>query len=443
MDFWQSLSEIEKGSIFIFFVALIIAFAFEFINGFHDTANAVATIIYSNTLSPIKAVIYSGFCNALGVILGGTAVAFGIINLLPVDILADSKSDGVLVMIFALLISGVIWNFGTWYKGIPVSSSHTLIGSILGVGLANCLIANNDVATIKWEKIIETGMALLFSPFIGLIAAFILFLIVKFIFRNKKLYEKPDLTKKPPFYVRWVLIGTCGGVSFAHGSNDGQKGIGLLMLVLVGFLPYHYSLNIFDPNSFVELKASYSEVKAIMPENKDLEKLKAALKDANSFKDIPKEKRWEVRTLIFNINQSLKKANITKEIQSKYSNAIEFVPMWAIIGTALALGIGTTVGYKRIVVTVAEKIGKQHLTYAQGATAETVTAATILIATGIHLPVSTTQILSSSVAGTMLANKSGVCPATAKKILLAWIFTLPVTMIMSGTLFLLGKWILI
>ncbi|CAN5577496.1 inorganic phosphate transporter [soil metagenome] len=456
MGFWDAALSLDTLTFIAFGIALLVAFGFEFINGFHDTANAVTTVIYTRSLSPTPAVIYSGFMNFLGAfltVLGGAGVAFGIVNLLPVDLLADAKSTAALISVLALLLSGVIWNLSTWYIGLPVSSSHTLIGSIIGVGLMNSLIMGNGLQGINWDKVKDTALALLCSPLIGFVAAAILLLFMKRIARNPKLYTPPVGDEHPPGWIRAVLIATCGGVSFAHGSNDGQKGMGLLLLVLIGFLPNHYALNTYDPETATQVISNLDELaKLKLPVTSkspdpaaDVKYLQDKLVGKTSFTQVEQDERWEVRKRLFRITQSLKsdKADIPakekKVLLASMNNSIEFVPLWVIIGTALALGIGTTIGYKRIVITVAEKIGKTHLTYGQGAAAETVTAATIFLADYLHAPVSTTQILSSGIAGTMAANRNGVQMNTARKILLAWILTLPCTMILAGILYWLGR----
>jgi len=460
--FSEALATLSTTSLIIFFLALLVAFAFEFINGFHDTANAVTTVIYTRSLSPTPAVIYSGFMNFLGVLLGGTAVAFGIVNLLPVDLLVDSRSGAALVMVMSLLLAGVTWNLGTWYIGLPVSSSHTLIGSILGVGIANSLWNGNGLSGVNWHEVEKVGLALLCSPLIGFALAALLLLLLKVFFRSPRLYAPPVGDDKPPSAIRTVLIATCGGVSFAHGSNDGQKGMGLLLLVLIGFFPMHYALTVNNPESAPsvlaavgELRQDYQKANVEMPAKlvSSLIVIETELKDKASFNDLPadKENRWYVRQAVMAAARELKKAEADSNLPAEFRKtltdrrkkellpAVEYVPLWVVIGTAFALGIGTTVGYKRIVTTVAEKIGKQHLTYAQGAAAETVAASTILIAAMTGLPVSTTHVLNSGVAGTMVANRSGIQGATVMKIALAWVCTLPACILIAGLLFTVGR----
>lgn len=454
MSFWEAVWNLTTSQMLFFFIALAVAFGFEFINGFHDTANAVTTVIYTRSMKPTPSVIYSGFMNFLGVLLGGTAVAFSIVNLLPVDLLVDAKSAAALEMVLSILLAGVIWNLGTWYYGLPVSSSHTLIGSILGVGLANSILNGHGIMGINWSKAGDVGLALLLSPLIGFIASAMLLYVMKLIFRDKRLYEPPVGDDRPPNWIRGVLITTCGAVSFAHGSNDGQKGMGLLLLVLIGFLPTYHALNTRSPEEASIVHQASVDLKKALADSAekhstlmvDLDLLDTRLHNLHSLDEIQTDQRWEVRQAIFRVTQYLYKTPELQPLQETWKkprqnllNAIEYVPLWVVIGTALALGIGTTVGYKRIVVTVAEKIGKSHLTYAQGAAAELVAALTILLATYTKAPVSTTQVLSSGVAGTMVANGSGIQPGTTRRIILAWLMTLPATMILGGLFFLAGR----
>lgn len=467
MTFWNAVGDLSFWPLIFFFLALVVAFGFEFINGFHDTANAVTTVIYTRSLPATPAVIYSGFLNFLGVLLGGTAVAFGIVNLLPVDLLVDSRSGAALVMVLSLLVAGVVWNLGTWYFGLPVSSSHTLIGSILGVGIANSLWNGAGLSGVDWGQVRKVGIALLVSPLLGFGLAAVMLLIMKVIFRSPRLYTPPVGDDQPPAAIRAVLILTCGGVSYAHGSNDGQKGMGLLLLVLIGFFPLHYALTVNEPDraprvyaAAGEVRAEYAKAKEKNPEAKMPEKvekglavIETELKDKASFDDLPRDKdtRWEVRQAIMAVGGELKKvdandklpaeskAALTKIRKEKLIPAVEYVPLWVVIGTALALGIGTTIGYKRIVLTVAEKIGKTHLTYGQGAVAETATAAIIEAASAIGASVSTTHTLNSAVAGTMVANRSGLQWKTVGKIITAWVFTLPSCILLAAGLFVVGR----
>ncbi len=434
---------------------VLIAFAFEFINGFHDTANAVTTVIYTGTLKPTPAVVYSGVCNFLGVYLGGTAVAFSIVNLLPVDLLIESASVRSIVMVVSLLLAGVTWNLTTWWYGLPVSSSHTLIGSILGVGLANSLMTRGDVSGINWAKAVEVGLSLLISPVIGFVAASALLLTMKRCIREPRLYHPPGEGDEPPHWIRGVLLATCGGVSFAHGSNDGQKGMGLILLVLIGFLPTYYALDLNQPNRAKDVRDAAIAIREILANEPsgpntpvllaDLDTIGDLLEGKSSFSQVKPDDRWTTRQSIYRFRKEIDLARLSPAVREamashrqEFAHAIEYVPPWVIIGVAMALGVGTMIGYKRIVVTVAEKIGKTHLTYAQGAAAEVVAAVTIGLADVGHMPVSTTHVLSSGVAGTMWANRSGLQGDTIRKIGLVWVTTLPAAILLAAALFTLG-----
>ena len=462
-------------------VALLIALGFEFVNGFHDTANAVATVIYTNSLPPQFAVVWSGFFNFLGVLLSSGAVAFAIIALLPVELILQVGSSAGFAMIFALLIAAILWNLGTWWLGLPASSSHTLIGSIIGVGVANALMHGRDgTSGVDWAQAIKIGYALLLSPLIGFGFAALLLLALRAFVKNRALYKAPKGNTPPPWWIRSLLIVTCTGVSFAHGSNDGQKGMGLIMLILVGTLPMAYALNRTMPadqslqfsavaevtqQALVKIApqpapvdprptlSTYVRTKDVTPE---LIPALAALtghigeqvKGYGSLAKVPAEAMGNVRNDMYLTSETIrlmdkgKVGNFDADTEGKLQlfkqqidNATRFIPLWVKIAVAIALGLGTMVGWKRIVVTVGEKIGKTHLTYAQGASAETVAMLTIGAADMFGLPVSTTHVLSSGVAGTMVANGGGLQMKTIRNLLLAWVLTLPAAIVLSGSLY--------
>lgn len=455
--FFEAFGQLAWQNQLFFVLAIFVAFAFEFINGFHDTANAVTTVIYTRTLPPTPAVLFSGLCNFFGALLGGTAVAFAIVNLLPVDLLIESDGATSIVMVMSLLLAGVIWNLGTWYMGLPVSSSHTLIGSIMGVGITNSLINSGDFSGISWGKAYEVGLSLMISPIIGFVFAAGLLMLMKWLLTNPVLHQPPTEGDNPPSWIRYLLLLTCGGVSFAHGSNDGQKGMGLIMLALIGFMPGYYALNIHDGKFCADVAKTIEDseklVATVSPEKKEAihaecERALGLLNGQHKVSDIPSSQRWELRREVFRLRQKLKQLQLSKadgrqrdQLVRALSHSIEYIPLWVIVGTALALGIGTTIGYKRIVTTVAEKIGKTHMNYAQGAAAESIAACTIILADVVHLPVSTTQVLSSGVAGTMWANRSGVQSETLRKIGLAWLLTFPACICLAAIFFALGRWI--
>ncbi len=444
--------------------SLAVALGFEFVNGFHDTANAVATVIYTKSLGPRKAVAWSGFCNFLGVYFGGTAVAFGIINLLPVDLLVSIDSARGLAMVMALLLSAIAWNLGTWLMAIPASSSHTLIGAILGVGLANSVYSGKGFGSgVNWAKAIEVGLSLLISPLVGFGLAAGLLLLIKKTVKVPELYEPPVGEKPPPPWIRGTLLLTCTGVSLAHGSNDGQKGIGLLMLILIGILPAHYALDPrHKPGEVARILAAADESRGLVEQyipTDDRAKRLAELDDLRErfagraeLRDVPPGDRWGLRADLIRVDSALAKLENDHgrklsgddrgrlaHAREGFRSAVYYAPNWVLIAVALALGSGTMIGWKRIVVTVGEKIGKVHLTYAQGASAELVAMATIGLADYGGLPVSTTHVLSSGVAGTMAANGTGLQWSTVRNIALAWVLTLPVCMVLSALLFILFR----
>jgi len=468
----------------LLFIALLIALGFEFVNGFHDTANAVATVIYTNAMPANIAVVWSGFFNFLGVLLSTGAVAFGIVSLLPVELILKVGSSAGFAMVFALLIAAIVWNLATWWLGIPSSSSHTLIGSIIGVGVANALMhGKSGTAGVDWSKATEIGQALLLSPLIGFGVAAALFLAMKVLIRNKALYEEPKDGLPPPFWIRALLIFTCTGVSFAHGSNDGQKGMGLIMLILIGTVPTAYALNRAVPERYTAQFHDYSTAAAAtlaagpndmspveararittyIADKKYAEQTKPALavlvrdvdrkvSDYGSLAKVPAAAVSNIRNDMYLASEAIKrlakdkeKASLSDEAVVKlndYKGALDagtrFIPTWVKVAVAFALGLGTMVGWKRIVVTVGEKIGKSHLTYAQGASAELVAMGTIFGADHLGLPVSTTHVLSSGVAGTMAANRSGLQMSTIRNLLMAWVLTLPVSIALAGGLYML------
>ncbi len=514
-------------------VALLIALGFEFVNGFHDTANAVATVIYTHSLDPNIAVIWSGICNLTGVLLSSGAVAFSVVTLLPVELILQVSSGAGYAMVFALLIAAILWNLGTWWFGLPASSSHTMVGSIIGVGIANQLMsAHTNTSGVDWEQATKVFKVLLISPVVGFTCAALLMLYSKYgvkrviwriagsliaaaaigflasvAFKSPivigliavgtgvivllgsgwmanypALFEAPKDNTPPPLPIRALLILTCSGVSFSHGSNDGQKGMGLIMLILIGTVPTAYALNhavtqkdvqqfvvasatagqIFnahaDPKGILgpDARATVTEfirTKQLQPDTmialrelvQDLSHEVALYKE---FKSVPASQQTNVRNDMYVVSEAIRlmqknhapafNAQENASLASykgRIDKATKFIPTWVKVAVALALGMGTMVGWKRIVVTVGEKIGKEHLTYAQGACAELVAMATISAADNFGLPVSTTHVLSSGVAGTMAANRSGLQMSTIRNIAAAWVFTLPMAALLSASLF--------
>jgi inorganic phosphate transporter, PiT family len=481
----SDLSTVHSTSIFPYLLlglALLVALGFEFVNGFHDTANAVATVIYTHSLEPHVAVVWSGFWNFLGVLTSSGLVAFGIISLLPVELILQVGSKAGFAMVFALLVAAIIWNLSTWYFGLPASSSHTLIGSIIGVGIANQLMSvRSGTSGVDWGQAMNIGKSLLLSPLVGFALAGLLLSLMKVVVKNRKLYEAPEGTQPPPFWIRALLLLTCTGVSFAHGSNDGQKGMGLIMLILIGTVPTAYALNHAvtkrQSQDFIAVSAQaasaldkYVSPNAVIADAREdvtafvrtreftpntMLALRQLVSDIGNetvlfgeLAKVPNDRVRNFRNDMYLVSEALRLMQKTHQpeiaaadwqVLTNYKkhidNATKFIPGWVKVAVAMALGLGTMVGWKRIVVTVGEKIGKDHLTYGQGAAAEITAMFTIGAADWFGLPVSTTHVLSSGIAGTMAANHTGLQWATVRNLLMAWVLTLPVSMMLAGFLF--------
>ncbi|MDR3751716.1 MAG: inorganic phosphate transporter [Terracidiphilus sp.] len=468
-------------------LALFIALSFEFVNGFHDTANAVATVIYTHSLEPNIAVIWSGMCNLAGVLLSSGTVAFAIVTLLPVDLILQVSSGAGFAMVFALLIAAILWNLGTWWFGLPASSSHTMVGSIMGVGLANQVLnPHSGTSGLDWEQAIRVLKALLISPVVGFGLAALLILLSKALIKYPALYEAPREKKPPPFPIRALMVLTCTGVSFFHGSNDGQKGMGLIMLILIGTVPTAYALNhavspmeiqsfiaaseqaghildrhvdpkgILGPDAREEV-TEYIRTKQLQPDT--ILALRELVEDLNHevalykvFKSVPAKDQTNIRNDMYVASEAIRLMQKNRNpaftadenaalanYKTKVDKSTKFLPDWVKVAVALALGLGTMVGWKRIVVTIGEKIGKEHLTYAEGACSGLVAMATIFAADRFGLPVSTTHVLSSGVAGTMTANGSGLRMSTIRNIAAGWVLTLPAAALLSGLLYCLFR----
>ncbi len=463
-------------------LALVIALGFEFVNGFHDTANAVATVIYTNSLEPNVAVVWSGLCNLAGVLASSGTVAFAIITLLPVDLILQVSSGAGFAMVFALLIAAILWNLGTWWLGLPASSSHTMVGSIIGVGIANQLLnPHTGTSGVDWEQAMKVLKALLISPVIGFTVAGLLILLSKWLIRYPSLYEAPKDNRPPPFPIRALMVLNCTGVSFFHGSNDGQKGMGLIMLILIGTVPTAYALNhAVGPREIQDFITASNKAGAIIERHVDptgvgtnpraeltdyirtkqlkpntvvamhelVSQLDQEVSHYREYKAVPEQEQANVRNDMYVVSEALgmmakahnpafsaEEWTALKNYKSKVDKSIKYIPDWVKVAVALALGLGTMVGWKRVVVTVGEKIGKDHLTYAQGASAGLVAMGTIFLANNFGMPVSTTHILSSGVAGTMAANGSGLRWRTVRNIAAGWVFTLPAAALLSGLLY--------
>lgn len=482
-------SGLEFYTGFMLVLALLFVLFYEAINGFHDTANAVATVIYTRALRSQIAVAMSGFFNFLGVLLGGLSVAYAIVHLLPTNLLLNIDSSHGLAMMFSLLLAAIIWNFGTWYFGLPASSSHTLIGAIIGIALTNAMVTHTSIVdALNMSTVIKIFLSLLLSPLVGLaLAGLMIFLLRRYWSNTPKRRrvhmtpaerEKVDGKRKPPFWTRIALIISAAGVSFSHGANDGQKGIGLLMLVLIGITPTGFLLNMESTNyditrtrdALLHVEQYYQKHQDALTDMLQVETLSAAnphssdfqcdnsyamvaIDDAKnlfnnlkSYESLSNDQRAQMRRLLLCIADTIDKVatlpettsedkRYIKNLRTDLLNSVEYAPLWIIVAVALALSLGTMIGWKRVAITIGEKIGKKGMTYAQGVSAQMTTAVSIGIASFTGMPVSTTHVLSSAVAGTMIVDGGGVQKKTIKNILLAWLLTLPIAITLSGTLY--------
>lgn len=460
----------------VLILCVVAVCCFEFINGFHDTANAVATVIYTRSLKPRTAIIWSGVWNFIGVYFGGIAVAVGIINLLPIEALVDKNVFHSVAMVASLIITAIIWNLGTWYFGIPCSSSHTMIGSIFGIGIGFMFISTDGSIALNFKKVMDAGLSLLFSPIFGFGLTFLLLRIFRLSVKKNKFFNAPNPKKKPPFYIRGLLVVTSTAVSFSHGSNDGQKGVGLMMIIFISILPSYFAIdpdrnptNMLGNVNQIELymnkidtsSLNVKEVKDVHVIKTNISTLKSTLLNSYSVNGIPKESRFTARQNIIEISRKSDQLfaskecpdgnclNLTPEEKKHFKSNLkemrtytEFAPWWVLLLISVSLGVGTMIGWKRIAVTIGEKIGKTPLTYAQGTSSGMVAASTIAASSLLGLPVSTTHVLSSGIAGSMVSEGGwkNLQYGTLKNILISWIITLPVTIALSCGLFLLFRY---
>ncbi|GAA5103979.1 inorganic phosphate transporter PitA [Orbus sasakiae] len=492
-------SDLEISTLILLGLALLFVLFYEAINGFHDTANAVATVIYTKALKERLAVLMAGIFNFFGVLLGGLSVAYAIVHLLPTDLLLNVSSAHGLAMVFSILLAAIIWNLGTWYLGIPASSSHTLIGSIIGVALANAFITDTSIIdALNIPKMIQIFLSLIISPIVGLVMAGLMIFILRKLWKRKKngkkrerIFMTPEQReklygkKKPPFWIRIMLIVSAAGVSFSHGANDGQKGIGLLMLVLMGVAPAGFIVNMSASTYeitntrnainnieeyFITHQSTLDEVIGKQPlVNTDIAATeltkyhcdfsrsfttihiaKSLFQNINDYEALSVDQRSQARRILICLSDTVAHVAKRPEISSddkRYLNSlknnlletVEYAPIWIIIAVASALAIGTMIGWRRVAITIGEKIGKKGMTYAQGVSAQVTTALSIGVASYTGMPVSTTQVLSSSVAGTMLVDGGGVQSKTIKSIALTWVLTLPISILLSASLFWLAQ----
>jgi inorganic phosphate transporter, PiT family len=453
------LSSLAPGSVATLAVlagCFVLVLVFEFSNGFHDTANAVATVIYTNSLRPPVAVVWSGIMNFTGVLLGGIAVAYALVELIPPEVL--SPPDGTLAagMLVAVFIAALIWNVGTWWLGLPNSSSHALIGSLIGIALEFSLVQDGNASNVDWGQVWSVLGSLLLSPLLGFVLAFVLFRIARLALHQKELYQPPQQDRPPVWWMRSLLILTCTGVSFAHGTNDGQKSIGLIMLTIIGLMPTTYALNLeMTPQQIRDVASEMPEAAQLLaraagPRGEQgaaaAKTLAGRLSAATTIQELPAQERPALRSDLNRILASLRDASENKQasaqdrtsakaIHDHLMRTVQYAPWWVRVLSALCLGLGTMVGYRRIVTTLGERLGKTPLVPMQGASAELVAAGLITYAGFGGYPVSTTHVVTGGIAGTMVGSGAGVQRATLWRIAAAWVLTLPATIAISCGLF--------
>jgi PiT family inorganic phosphate transporter len=446
-------------------IAMLIAcflmvLGFEATNGFHDTSNAVATVIYTNTLKPVPAVIWSGIMNFIGVLAGGIAVAYALVEILPPDVLTPPDGAPALPMLVSIFVSALFWNVLTWWFGIPNSSSHCIIGALVGVACSDSILQARPLSQgVDWHQIWRVLEALALSPILGFLLAGGLYALLLRVVRRGDLFEPPKGDKPPVWWLRGLLVLTCTSVSFSHGTNDGQKSIGLIMLTIIGLLPATYALNPSAGAALSQVSARAQESIPLIERFGDDRKAQgvAAAKalvgfdaaDASpSQTESPAQvqARTERRGDLYSVLAELRAVDENKaaskdekakakELRSGLGKPVHYAPVWVRVLSGLCLGVGTMVGYKRVVRTLGERLGKEHMTPGQGLSTELVGSVLIGTAGFTGLPVSTTHIITSGIAGTMVAGGQGVQRPMLVRIGMAWLFTLPATMLISGVLF--------
>ncbi len=436
--------------------------AFEATNGFHDTSNAVATVIYTNALKPVPAVIWSGIMNFVGVLVGGIAVAYALVEILPPDVLTPPNGAPAVPMLVSLFAAALFWNILTWFFGIPNSSSHCIIGALIGVAASDTLMQSRAIGQgVDWQQVLKVLEALAVSPVLGLVGAGGLYALLRLVVRRGHLFEPPKNDEPPTWWLRGLLILTCTGVSFSHGTNDGQKSIGLIMLTIIGLLPATFALN---PRAGTALSEIGRNAAAAIPliqeygndrKDRGVEAARELVRNGKAVAELAhtapppggsramkSQLRGEVYEVLSQLKHVSEAAGALKAdkaeadaLRKEMGPPVHYAPIWVRVLSALCLGVGTMVGYKRVVQTLGERLGKQHMTPGQGASAELIGAVLIGTAGSTGLPVSTTHIITSGIAGTMIAGGQGVQTGMLVRIALAWVFTLPVTMLLAGLLF--------
>ena len=442
----------------------VLVLAFEATNGFHDTANAVATVIYTNALRPTYAVAWSGLLNFVGVLVGGIAVAYALVEILPPDVLTPPDGSPAVPMLVSLFVSALSWNILTWAFGIPNSSSHCIIGALVGVAASDALLQARGLGQgVDWSQIVQVLEALAVSPILGLAGAGGLYAVLRLVVRKGQLFEPPNGDQPPVWWLRGLLILTCTAVSFSHGTNDGQKSIGLIMLTIIGLMPASYALNPQAPEQLSQLSQNAGLAAPLIQKYGDDQKARAlqaaaALQQAGpgiaaqtgrppaGGDAAARQTRAQLRGDVYDVLAQLKRIGQVKaaskadkaaaaKLRKEMGLPVEYAPVWVRVLSALCLGIGTMVGYRRVVRTLGERLGKSHMTPGQGASAELVGSVLIGTAGFTGLPVSTTHIITSGIAGAMVAGGQGVQRGMVLRIVAAWVFTLPATILLAGGLF--------
>lgn len=443
-------------------VVLVLVFVLilfqEAVNGFHDVANAIATVIYSNSLSPMKAVCLAAVCNFLGVLGAGTAVAFSLVYLLPLDMVAGINTPGEASLFFAMIVSAVIWNFGTWWLAIPSSTTHAYVGSILGVSVAHAFLLGQPVgAQVHWHQGEIILAALFLSPVIGLLLGIMLLSLLRRFVRNPALYQPAIAGQRPHGLIRASLIAGSAGVSLLHGSNDGQKSIGLMMVVLFGLAPALYGLDLarLNQSDQANLTNSVRQVAVVAQGHGDHsmqtnaqqlvtsleaeQQLPLSAHDALATREKLLELYSEIaRKMDDQSPRDQLSASDERMLRQAYGllkDFVEHVPLWVVLLSALALGAGTAIGYKKIVKTLGEGMGSSPMSPAQGAAAQVSAILSIGMADGGGMPVSTTHVLSSAIVGTVAGTPGQqINWITLRRIVMTWLTTLPGTMLLSFSL---------
>jgi PiT family inorganic phosphate transporter len=351
---------LDGGFLIVFFLCYLAVMGFEFVNGFHDTANAVATVIYTKTLKPYYAIVWSGIWNFLGVLIVGTAVAMTLLKLVPLDTLITLPLQVGACLVIAILLASIVWNLGTWYLGIPLSSTHTLIGAMIGASLSFTYFYGGP--GVNWSKAGEIGLSLLISPIIGFGGAALLMLLERKTIKSKRLFHVPEgEDDKPPMPIRILLVCTCTLVSFFHGSNDGQKGVGLLLLILIVFLPASFAFNpkISDDQTGKWLVQTEQTLQQYHPsdtaQTNKITKLIAMIDGAkklegNKEADNTRDK-FKFRKSVQKVAGEIKKLTAVKGMEDQpgvkmqltaemksLQKVTDFAPIWVIITISLSLG---------------------------------------------------------------------------------------------------------